>query len=415
MVMVNKKKVLIFIPEFPGLTETFIEREVSKLAESNSLQVTVLSIKKGAGTLSDMSRNVTKYIELTWEDALLSSKYFLLYPLRVFKALLIVLKNKNRTLLENIYLFLKSVGYTNAFEKHHPDIIYAHFMSEPSTICLVSSIILNKDYAISAHAKDVLQEVGPISENVELINAKVTQAKFIAVCNDNAYKKLLKKCEIKYPKNIYLKYHGIDDIWLKEKLKLATGPFKPKKPILISIGRFVEKKGFTYLLEAAHLLKEKEIEFKLYIVGAPGPLYDGIKDMLKVLELSDVVEIVGEGEGVSFDEILGYYKVADIFVFPSVNVSLGDADGIPNVLIEAAFLNIPIITTDAGSITDFITDKKEGLIVAQRDSRDLARSLEKLLDNKELQKKLAKNAHTKALELFNIDTNVKEIEKLLLS
>jgi len=413
--MANKKKVLIFIPEFPGLTETFIEREVSKLAESPSLQVEVLSLKKGNGTLSTNSQNITSYIELSWIDIVLSLKYLFIYPIRVIKAFSIILQNKNRTILENMYLFLKSLGYTYVFETHYPDVIYSHFMSEPSTICLIASLILNKKLGISAHAKDVLQEGGPISENVELIKFKVMYSSFITVCNDNAYKKLLKKCEIKYPKNIYLKYHGIDESWLKGQVKDSISPFVPKKPILFSIGRFVEKKGFAYLLEAAKILKEKDIDFKLYIVGAPGPLYAGILDMLNVLEIKDKVEIVGEGNGLSFDEILGYYKIADIFVFPSVNVSKGDADGIPNVLIESAILNIPIITTDAGSITDFIEDKKDGLIVAQRDSRDLAKALEKLITHKELQKKLAKSAHDKALELFNIDTNVKEIEKLLLS
>lgn len=410
----NKKNVLVFIPEFPGLTETFIEREVSKLAESTSLQVEVLSLKKGKGVYSEILTHHVHYKRLSWKNSLLALKYFFLNPKRVFKALFIVLSNKNRNIVNNLYLFLKSLGYATIFENYTPDVIYAHFMSESSTVGLLVSIILNKDFAISAHAKDVLQENGNMSENVELISAKVKHAKFIAVCNENAYKKLIKKAGVKYPKNIYLKYHGIDETWLKNALKDSPKISVSNKPTLFSIGRFVEKKGFTYLIEAVDILRNKGLDFKLYIAGAPGPLYDGIKDMIKVLELDDYIEILGKGKGLSFKDILSYYKVSDVFIFPSINVGESDADGIPNVLIEAALLEIPIVTTDAGSISEFISDSNEGVIINQRDAEDLAKGIEKVLKNPKLRIKLINNAHKKAIEMFNIDTNIKEIEKLLL-
>ena len=112
--VINKKKVLIFIPEFPGLTETFIEREVSKLAESNSLQVEVLSLKKGTGTLSKPVELITSYTRLELFHLFLSIKYLFLYPKRVFKALTIILGNKNRDLRNNLYLFVKALGYMSA-------------------------------------------------------------------------------------------------------------------------------------------------------------------------------------------------------------------------------------------------------------------------------------------------------------
>lgn len=410
----TKKKILIFIPEFPGLTETFIEREVSKLAESEEIDIKVLSLLKGNGTLSPSSKGVTEYKKLTWRYSLLASLYFILKPIRLTQAFFTILKNKNRNIIQTVYLFLKSVGYTKIFEEYKPDIIYAHFMSESSTIALVSSIILNKPLVIAGHAKDVLQETGPTSENVELIEQKVRHAKHVFICNDNAHEKLIKKCGVKYPKNIHLKYHGIDEQWLKEKYKEAKKVDKPKETVIFTIGRFVEKKGFNYLLEAINILKEKKIDMHLFIAGAPGSCYEGIKDLIKVLELEEQVTILGEGKGISFDEILSYYEVSDIFTLPSVNVSKGDADGIPNVLIEAAYLKIPIVTTDAGSITDFIEDNKDGLVVSQRDEKELAKALEKLIKDKSLQKKFTTNAYEKAREMFNLEDNVKEIERLLL-
>lgn len=415
METLNKKKILLFIPEFPALTETFIEREVSKLAESNSLQVAVLSLKVGKGTLSPNLINLVHYKRLTWIYSLKALKYLFLYPQRVAKAFWAVLFNENRTIKQTFYLFLKSLGYSAIFEEYNPDLLYFHFMSESSTIGLIASIVLNKEFAISAHAKDVLQEVGPVDENVELIESKVKFSKFITVCNQNAYKKLIKKCGTKYPKNIYLRYHGIDEKSLKERLKASPKPIGvPRKPILFSIGRFVEKKGFIYLVEAADILRNKGLDFRLYIAGAPGPLYEGIQDLISVLDLEEYVEIVGNGKGLSFDEILSYYKVTDIFVLPSINVDDSDADGIPNVLIESAMLNIPIVTTNAGSIEEFIKHNIEGYLVDQKDSNGLARGIEKVIRDDNLRETMVNTAHKKVIEMFDIDNNVNEIEKLLL-
>ena len=71
----SKKKVLIFIPTFPVLTETFIEREVSQLAKSDKLDLVVVSMKKGSGVLSEASEKVTSYQRLDREHFLKGFSY----------------------------------------------------------------------------------------------------------------------------------------------------------------------------------------------------------------------------------------------------------------------------------------------------------------------------------------------------
>ena len=62
--MEGKKRVLIFIPEFPALTETFIEREISKLVERGNVDVNVISLKKGRGRLSSNIKDKVTYKRL---------------------------------------------------------------------------------------------------------------------------------------------------------------------------------------------------------------------------------------------------------------------------------------------------------------------------------------------------------------
>jgi len=89
------------------------------------------------------------------------------------------------------------------------------------------------------------------------------------------------------------------------------------------------------------------------LVG-PGDLYDQLVKMVSELNLQDTVYIHGNGNGTPFEEVLEYYKVADIFVLPSIETNDGDVDGVPTVVIEAAMAKLPIISTDAGAITDLI-------------------------------------------------------------
>ena len=76
-------------------------------------------------------------------------------------------------------------------------------------------------------------------------------------------------------------------------------------------------------------------------------------------------------------------------------------------------LKVPIVTTDAGSISDFL-NLSNALIVPQKDSEKLALAIETLLSDKALRGKLSTAAHTKTLEMFDLEKSVGEIEKLLI-
>lgn len=418
----ERKKVLIFIPVFSKLTETFIKREVVELIKKNNLDITVFSLQKANVILDPCFNGKVVYQRINWLDVVISLKLLFSDFINNTKLLIEILNNPNRTFLNSFFLFFKSNAYALLFKKFEPNIIYAHFMSESSSLCLIASKILKTEFAVSAHAKDVLQTKGEQSENVELINIKAKYCKFITVCNSFAYKKLYESTDLKYKNKIHLYYHGIDYNQLKKDFSNSINQVQISKIkeqenflTLFTIGRFIEKKGFTYLIEAVLALKKMGVNLKLFIAGAEGPLYQGIKDMIEINELNEQIIILGDGVGVDFSTILSYFKLADIFVFPSVNVGDYDADGIPNVLIESALLEVPIITTDAGSITEFLQNNKEAIIIKQKDSNQLVESILLISKDKKLREVLINNAKNKAIKMFDIKNNVNQIEMLLLS
>jgi len=74
----HKKKIVFFIPEFPVITETFIQRDIAKLIELGNLDITILCLKKGTGDLDELLKPRTHKIRLNPIDLLFSLKYLLL-------------------------------------------------------------------------------------------------------------------------------------------------------------------------------------------------------------------------------------------------------------------------------------------------------------------------------------------------
>ncbi|MFA6982155.1 MAG: glycosyltransferase family 4 protein [Patescibacteria group bacterium] len=396
------KKVLIFVPEFPRLTETFIEREISKLVSLGDLDITVFSLKKATGALSSNLSERVVYRTPGVIDALMGIFHFAFsHPGRVVRALALIYGKDKMNIFARKAYFLKAFGYARLFGEYSPDHIHAHFLSWPSTIAMVSATLMDVPYSISAHARDVMVDG-------TLVPAKVKTAKFISICNKFAWRSCIDQSGLKNPQNVYQQYHGVD----VSKLPVDSKTIDPtRKPYILVVSRLVEKKGLVYIIEASKILKDRGIEHEVHIAG-PGPLYEELMGKIKQLGVVDTVFMHGDGKGLSWNEIVEQYKITDIFALPSINTGAGDADGVPNVVIEASLCKIPVVTTDAGSITDLIEHEKTGLLVKQADSEDLANALERLISDKELRKTLGENAHQKAREMFDLNRNTSELQKL---
>ncbi len=385
-----QKKVLVFVPEFPVTTETFISRELSALAELGRFDIQLVAMKRGTAPIPENLKSKVYFHRVSFFDYLRGKWSSFWHPVRRFRAFKAVGFTRP-------FLFIKILGYANVFSKFQPDLIYAHFLSTPSTIALGVSILLDVPLVISAHARDVL-------EYPDLITEKAKHAKFITFCNKNALGAVKSKVDPSLHSKLKLIYHGVDP----ESLVLPSGAGSKKfeYPFIFTIGRLEEKKGIKYLIEASETLK-KEVSHVVYIAGG-GPLLGELESLIKSKGLEESFVLLGK---TPFNEVLPYLHAADMYVQPSINAEGGDADGVPNSLIEAAMLKVPIVTTDAGSISDFL-DSSNALIVPQKDSVKLAEAIKKLLNDADLRNSLSTAAYNKAIKMFDLDKSIKEIENL---
>jgi colanic acid/amylovoran biosynthesis glycosyltransferase len=396
----HRKRILYFVPEFPQISETFIEREISKLINLGNLDITVLSLNKATGSTSAEVLNKTVYKRLGLTDFLGGLFYLLTKTNKVVEVYKTVVGTKQRI---SLYFFLKSLGYAKIISNLKPQHIHAHFLSWPSTTALIASHMLDIPFSISAHARDVFVEG-------ELIPLKIESAKFVSICNSYAYAKALEILGDRADKSkVKLIYHGIDSKMFES---VSNLPEWDVPAIFLGGTRLVEKKGLKYMIEASKILCDKGIAHRIDLVG-PGNLYSSLIKQIDELNLHNTVFIHGKGKGTPFKEVLEYYKLADIFVLPGIETDAGDVDGVPTVCVEAAMAKLPIISTNAGGITDLIENGVTGLIVEQKDPQAIADSIEKLLQDRAFADRLAQNAYSKAVGMFNIDSNVGQLENLL--
>ena len=166
---------------------------------------------------------------------------------------------------------------------------------------------------------------------------------------------------------------------------------------ILAIGRFVEKKGFAYLIEAARILQNK-IDFNLTIIG-DGALQGKIVSMIDQYGLSDKVTLLGSQPQERIKDALQH---ASLFVLPSVESSTGEMEGIPVVIMEAMALGVPVIATRHAGIPEIVVDEETGLLVPEKDPEQLAEAIIRMAKNRALRKKCIKHAYENVSAEFDI-------------
>jgi glycosyltransferase involved in cell wall biosynthesis len=161
---------------------------------------------------------------------------------------------------------------------------------------------------------------------------------------------------------------------------------------LLAVGRFAEKKGFKYLIQAMPEILQKRPDAKLVIIGF-GPQEEALKQRVRQLGLENAVLFVGSKEG---DELAEYFATADIFIGPSVVTDSGDTEGQGVVFLEAMASGTAVIASDVGGVKDVVHDMKTGLLIPQKNPEAIAEKTVLLMDNQKLRNELALNGRNLA-------------------
>lgn len=161
---------------------------------------------------------------------------------------------------------------------------------------------------------------------------------------------------------------------------VASTPGSLRPMSLGAMGRLSNEKGFDLLIRAVAKLKADGLKCHLKIAG-DGPLLSELTDLVREMQCETEIELIGQ-----VADIKAFFDSLDIFVLSSRR------EGLPNVLLEAMAMQVPVVATGIAGIPRLIQSGANGILVPPESVEDLAGALQKLMKEPELLKQLANAA-----------------------
>jgi len=198
------------------------------------------------------------------------------------------------------------------------------------------------------------------------------------------------------PDRIQVHHMGVDCSRFEPRLERVSDG---KTVRLITIARLVEKKGVAYAIRAMRRLVDRGMNVEYDVVGG-GPLSADLRALVDSLDLGQSVRMLGwQAE----DEVRDLLKRADALVAPSVTAADGDQEGIPMVLMEAAAMGMPVVSTHHSGIGELVEDGVSGYLLPERDVAALADRLGELIGQPNRRLQFGQAGRRIVEEQFNIE------------
>lgn len=182
---------------------------------------------------------------------------------------------------------------------------------------------------------------------------------------------------------------------LQDNSRIILNPINPKyigvpepehrNKTVVQSGRLVDFKNQPMLIRAFIEVHRKHPDYDLKIYG--GDSYDGTKEILEQIieenQAGDYVHLMGASDSLEKD-----LNDAALFAFSS------DWEGLPNALMEAMALGLPIVATDCpcGGPRTIMTDRVNGLLVPIKDQKALEEGMNLLIEDRKMAERLGRKA-----------------------
>ena len=256
-------------------------------------------------------------------------------------------------------------------QRFDPQLVHAHFgLSGPAGLALADA--LGVPMIVTYHGQDatITREEARRSfrgrEYLRGRRAVMQRAALIIAVSDFIRSRLLEKG---YPAEKVVTHRNGIDVGL---FRRSSGQ---RVPIVVFVGRFVEKKGCEYLLRALGELRSQGRQVRGVLVG-DGPLRPSLQRLAG--EVGADVEFAGFRP---LDEVRQWLGKAAVVAVPSVTAADGDSEGLPTVILEAQAMGTPVVATRHAGNAEGVVEGRTALLVDERDVTGLARALLGFIEN----------------------------------
>lgn len=402
-------KVAVILKGWPRLSETFIAQEIAGL-EAQGVALELWSMRRP----TDKARHPVH--DRVAARVVYLPEYLKDEPRRVFSAWLKVRRLPGYGAARAKFLAdlrrdrtsnrVRRWGQALVLAAELPDTIerlYAHFLHTPASVTRYAATLRGLPWSVSAHAKDIWT-----SEPWD-VREKLADCAWLVTCTNVGLQRLKELAPT--PEKLRLVYHGLDFAHLPPPppARPPRDGSDPADPVVIlSVGRKVEKKGYDDLLNALALLPDG-LHWRFEHVGA-GELSDALKAQAAAVGIADRCTWHG---GQPQKAVFAALARADLFVLASKTAADGDQDGLPNVLMEAAHQGLPLVSTQAAAIGEFVEDGETGLLAPPAAPRELGVALARMIADPVLRQRLAQRAGEVVRTRFSYEAGVEWIASAL--
>lgn len=183
-------------------------------------------------------------------------------------------------------------------------------------------------------------------------------------------------------------------------IHVTTQALDKKEKKIVAVGRLVEQKNHSMLINAFKKILEDHQDYKLYIYGE-GRLRVELKKQIHELELTKAVFLPGNVSNI-------HEKIADAEMF----VLSSNYEGLSNALLEAMMIGIPCISTDCAGSNEVIEDNLNGLIVPVGGEQEIIKGIKLLISDENLRNNISQNARITASK-FKANAITRKWEKII--
>jgi len=381
---------------FPSFTQTFCYREVMEMRRQGA-GAPVYSIRRPDSIPVDCPAALAAEVRYLPEPALLGREMKTIrmlgrYPLSVVLQIRTWGKRKAKArLLEAAWLGpkLRAAGVRH---------VHAHFAGIAAQTAWWMKRFYGISFSFTGHANDMFCETGlPVT-----LDDLVREAAFVVAVSDFSRDWLCGRAPA-HERKIHRIYNGMDIASLSP---AAAGPGRPR---IISVGRYIEKKGFADLIDACAILRGRNLDFECEIIGG-GPLEDSLRARVVELGLQDCVIHAGPRPQ---EEVRQKLSSATLFVLACATEADGGMDTLPTVIVEAMAAGLPVISTHLAAVPEMVVHGETGFLVGERQPEQLAEAMSKILLDSNLGRQLGKAGKALAVERFASEPTVASLRALL--
>jgi phosphatidylinositol alpha-1,6-mannosyltransferase len=285
-------------------------------------------------------------------------------------------------------------------KKEHIDIIHTHHAYPRSFASLIVGKYLKLPVVVTVYCSEFTEE--PFTQKyLKLVKYITFKADKVIAISEFTKRQAIEK---EGQRDIEVIPCGVDSKKFNPRYnttELAKKYSITGNTIVLFVGWLIARKGPGILLRAIPLIKDKR-NVRFLFIGPDHGLKDKLSQMIEDYHLRDDVILLGE---VSDEELVRFYALADIFIFPTV----AETEGFGIVAAEAMASETPVIGSKIAAIPEVVVDGKTGILVEPNDPVELAKAIDKLLKDEILRKEMGKEGRKWVKSKFNWEKISEEV------